>query len=116
MTFGTIISNAYRLNPDPFPQFNNKYKKLNAHFNVDEWNYLDALNETVNGHLHLPLNPGQDVKYLILPSEFSGNDKLSQIIAKKTNVVSDESNLIVKNEGSVSGVLQPVPFSGTKSQ
>ena len=103
VTFGTIISNAYRQNPKPFPQFKDKYPKLNAHFNVDEWNYLDTLNETVNGQLHLPLNPGEDVKYLILPSDFSGNDKISQRIAEKTNVVSEANDLIVKNEGSVSG-------------
>jgi hypothetical protein len=59
------------------------YKKLNSHFTDDEWNYLEALNETVNGHLHLPLNPGEDLKYLILPSDFSGYDKVSQTIAKK---------------------------------
>jgi hypothetical protein len=79
------------------------YKKLNSHFTDDEWNYLEALNETVNGHLHLPLNPGEDLKYLILPSDFSGYDKVSQTIAKKTNVVTEASHLIVKNEGSVSG-------------
>jgi hypothetical protein len=103
VTFGTIINNAYSSNPDPMPQFKNLYKKLNAHFTDVEWNYLEALNDTVNGHLHLPLNPGEDIKYLILPSDFSGYDKISQTIAKKSNVVSDASNLIVKNEGSVSG-------------
>jgi hypothetical protein len=99
VTFGTIINNAYSSNPDPKPQFKNLYKKLNSHFTDDEWNYLEALNETVNGHLHLPLNPGEDLKYLILPSDFSGYDKVSQTIAKKTNVVTEESHLIVKNEG-----------------
>ena len=83
VTFDTIINNAYSSNPDPKPQFKNFYKKLNSHFTDDEWNYLEALNETVNGHLHLPLNPGEDLKYLILPSDFSGYDKVSQTIAKK---------------------------------
>jgi hypothetical protein len=76
---------------------------LRRFFEKDEWIYLESLNESVNGHLHLPLNLGENVKYLILPCEYAGNDKISKKIAKKANVVSDESNLIVKNEGSVSG-------------
>ena len=100
LTFGTIIHNAYQQNPDPIPQFRNKFKKLNDFFTMDEWNFLDALNDAANGHLHLPLDPGE---YLILPTAFAGKDKLSQRIAKKSNVVTDSSDLIVKNEGSVSG-------------
>ena len=103
VTFGTIINNAYTYNPDPKPQFKNLYKKLNAHFTEDEWNILDNLNDAVNGHLHLPLNPGKVVKQLIVPTNFAGEEEIFQTIAKKSNVVSDASNLIVKNEGSVSG-------------
>ena len=103
LTFGTIIHNAYQQNPDPIPQFRNNFKKLNDFFTADEWNFLDALNDAANGHLHRPLNPGSSTKQLILPSDFSGEEAICQRIAKKSNVVPDASHLIVKNEGSVSG-------------
>ena len=103
VTFGTILNNAYYQNPDPLPIFKNNFKKLKLHFTDPEWNYLETLHETVNGQLHLPLDPENELKYLILPDAFSGNDKISQRIAKKSKVVSDLSHLVVKNEGSVSG-------------
>jgi len=103
LTFGTIIHNAYQQNPDPIPQFRNNFKKLNEFFTADEWDFLDALNDAANGHLHRPLNPGSSTKQLILPSDFSGEEAICQRIAKKSNVVPDASHLIVKNEGSVSG-------------
>ena len=103
LTFGTIIHNAYQQNPDPFPQFRNNFKKLNDHFTTDEWDILDDLNDAVNNHLHRPLNPGLAIKHLIVPTDFSGEDDVFRTIAKKSNVVSDTSKLIVKNEGSVSG-------------
>jgi hypothetical protein len=78
MTFGTI-NNAYWPNLDPFPQFKFKYKKLNAHFTVDEWDYLDVLHDTVNGHLHLPL-PGEDFRYLILPLDTTNCTKVKHCV------------------------------------
>ena len=103
LTFGTIIHNAYQQNPDPNPQFRNNFKKLNDFFTADEWNFLDALNDAVNGHLHRPLNPGSSTKQLILPSDFSGEEAICQRIAIKSNVVLDASHLIVKNEGVAGG-------------
>ena len=91
LTFGTIIHNVYQQNPDPNPQFRNNFKKLNDFFTADEWNFLDALNDAVNGHLHRPLNPGSITKQLILPSDFSGEEAICQRIAKKSNVVPDAS-------------------------
>lgn len=99
LTFGTILYNAYQHNPDPL---RNKFKRLNDHFTDDEWDFLDALNDAINGHLHRPLNPGSAVKHLVVPTNFLGEDALFQTIAKKSNVVSDASHLIVKNEGSIS--------------
>lgn len=103
LTFGTILGNAKNQNPDPHPQFRDRFKKLKENFTADEWAILEALHQAVNGHLHLPLDPGESVKNLILPSDFSGLDKIYKRIAVKSNVVSEESHLIVKNEGSVSG-------------
>ncbi len=101
LTFGTILHNASQHNPDPLPLFQNTFNTLNDFFTVDEWDFLDALNDAANGHLHRPLNPGSSTKLLILPSDFSGEGLICQRIAKKSNVVADSSDLIVKNEGSV---------------
>lgn len=44
-----------------------------------------------------------DVKHLIVPTEFSVcRRETFQIIAAKTNIVSDPSHLVVKIQGSVS--------------
>ena len=59
------------------------FTKLNDHFTIDEWDFLDNLNDAVNGHLHRPLYPGDNVKYIILPSDFSGNDKYLKELQKR---------------------------------
>lgn len=103
VTFGTILNNAYKHNPEPFPEFRNEFSKLKGLFTKEEWKFLDSLNETVNNQLHAALNPGSATKHLLLPSAFSGTSETCQIIAKKARIVAEASDLIVKNEGSISG-------------
>ena len=106
VTIGDIFEEAYENNPEPKPQFKNRYQRLNDFFTIPEWDLLEELNNDINPHLHqvqvLPELLGGH-KEVILPVEFSHLVLYFQQIAKKSNVVSDHLSLIVKNEGSVSG-------------
>jgi hypothetical protein len=100
ITFGTIIYCSNHQNPDPLPQFRPKFtKSLKDLFTQVEWNTLTSLHNAVNGHLHKALNPGQEVKTLILPVQFSSDGEFFQMVAERCNVVKVASNLIIKNEG-----------------
>jgi hypothetical protein len=105
VTFGHITQEAYGENPEPMPAFKNKYSRLNNFFTVHEWNTLEDLNDCVNPQLHSTLPVGTDgkTKELILPIAFSHLAPDYQRLAEKTNVVVSALDLIVKNEGSVSG-------------
>ena len=94
------------MNPEPKPEFRNRYtKKLNDFYTEKEWNILEELNDNVNPKLHEALTYGLDgkTKEVILPIEVSHFGQDFKRIAKKTNIVSEANDLIVKNEGSVSG-------------
>ena len=90
---------AYENNPEPKPQFRNMYKRLNDFFTNEEWNLLEELNNDINPHPHhaLPILCNGN-KEVILPINYSPFASLFQNIAKKSNVVSDPSSLIVKNQ------------------
>ena len=105
VTIGDIFHEASENNPEPKPEFRNTYKRrLNDFFLGDEWKVLKKLNDIVNPDLHLVLPFLLDGrKEVILPIDVSHLGPNYQRIAKKSNVVSDESLLNVKNEGSVSG-------------
>jgi hypothetical protein len=105
VTIGDVFEEAYNTNPEPKPQFLNRYKRLNDFYTTDEWNVLEDLNNTVNPKLHSELDVGIDGKtrWVVLPIQLSHMAATCQRIAKKTNVVTETSHLIVKNEGSVSG-------------
>ena len=106
ITFGHILEEAYHVNPEPKPELRNRYmKKLNDFYSAKEWNILEELNDSVNPKLHEALAYGLDgkTKEVILPIEVSHFGQVFKRIAKMTNVVSDVNDLIVKNEGSVSG-------------
>jgi hypothetical protein len=105
VTIGDVFEEAYEANPEPKPQFKNRYRRLNDFYTTDEWNILEELNDAVNPKLHSVLEVLDDghSKEVILPIEVSHLGPGYQRIAKKSNVVSDASHLIVKNEGSISG-------------
>ena len=106
ITFGDIVNEAYEVNPEPKPELRNRYtKKLNDFYTETEWNILEELNDNVNPKLHEALTYGLDgkTKEVILPIEVSHFGQDFKRIAKKTNIVSEANDLIVKNEGSVSG-------------
>jgi hypothetical protein len=106
VTFGNVICEAYETNPEPKPEFRNKVKnRLNNFFTVDEWNILEELNNCVNPEMHNVLAFLNDriSKEVILPIEFSHLGPDYQRIAEKSNIVTEASYLVVKNEGSVSG-------------
>jgi hypothetical protein len=66
-----------------------------------EWKTLKDLHIGVNGYLHKALNPGQVVKTLTLPVQFSSDGEFFQMVAERCNVVKKASDLIVKNGGSL---------------
>ncbi|KAK5666833.1 hypothetical protein QVD99_006472 [Batrachochytrium dendrobatidis] len=105
VTIDDVFEKAYEANPEPKPQFKNRYKRLNDFYTTDEWNILEELNNAVNPKLHsvLPVLFDGHSKEVILPIEVSHLGPGYQRIAEKSNVVSDASYLIVKNEGGVSG-------------
>ncbi|EGF76704.1 hypothetical protein BATDEDRAFT_28307 [Batrachochytrium dendrobatidis JAM81] len=105
VTIDDVFEKAYEANPEPKPQFKNRYKRLNDFYTTDEWNILEELNNAVNPKLHsvLPVLFDGHFKEVILPIEVSHLGPGYQRIAEKSNVVSDASYLIVKNEGGVSG-------------
>ncbi len=107
VTIGDVFEEAYNTNPEPKPQFLNRYKRLNDFYTTDEWNVLEDLNNTVNPKLHSELDVGIDGKtrVVVLPIQLSHMAATCQRIAKKTSVVTETSHLIVKNEGSVSIIL-----------
>ncbi|KAK6092411.1 hypothetical protein MT418_007353 [Batrachochytrium dendrobatidis] len=101
VTIDDVFEKAYEANPEPKPQFKNRYKRLNDFYTTDEWNILEELNNAVNPKLHsvLPVLFDGHFKEVILPIEVSHLGPGYQRIAEKSNVVSDASYLIVKNEG-----------------
>ena len=105
VTIGDIFEEAYDSNPEPKVQFRNRYPRLNDLYTTDEWNVLEDLNNTVDPKLHsvLPVLFYGVSKEVIVPIELSHLGPDIQRIAEKSNVVTEASHLIVKNEGSVSG-------------
>jgi hypothetical protein len=105
VTIGDVFEEAYNTNPEPKPQFLNRYKRLNDFYTTDEWNLLEELNSDVNPHLHqaLPVLLDGLSKEVILLINYNHLASSFQKIAKKANVVTEASQLIVKNESSVSG-------------
>ena len=105
VTIGDVFEEAYQNNPEPKPQFSNLYKPLAKFFNTDEWDLLEGLNVDVNPQLHqvLPTQNDGVTKEVILPINYSHLATVFQRIAKRSNVVKEVRDLIVKNEGSVSG-------------
>ena len=105
VTIGDIFEEAYDSNPEPKVQFRNRYPRLNDLYTTYEWNVLEDLNNTVNPKLHsvLPVLFDGVSKEVIVPIESSHLGPDIQRIAEKSNVVTEASHLIVKNEGSVSG-------------
>ena len=94
-TFADILYNKSR-NPTPIhPHTTPLFQMLSKY----QWKILYHLNEMVNGHLHLELEEVNGQKQVVLPMEFNHLSNQIKEIAKITNVVCDESNLIVKNEG-----------------
>ena len=102
-TFGDILWNSWR-NPQPAPKLPNLLE-IGRYFTNQEWTFLEDLNNTVNPALHSELDLGIDgrTREVVLPIQLSHLAATCQRIAKKANVVSTELQLIVKNEGSVSG-------------
>ena len=99
-TFGDIIWNKRR---NPPPKLSNHTIPLKEMLTEKQWNLLIELNKEVNGHLHFPLSDVNGTKTVILPLSLSHLSADFQAIAKQTKVVTKESDLIVKSEGSVSG-------------
>jgi hypothetical protein len=102
-TFGDIIWNSWRT-PKPIPKLSN-LPDLKKYFTHQEWIFLEDLNNIVNPALHSELDFGIDgkSKEVILPIQISHLKATCQRIAQKAKVVGDVNDLIVKNEGSVSG-------------
>jgi hypothetical protein len=102
-TFGDILWNSWRT-PQPAPKLPN-LPELGRYFTNQEWTFLEDLNNTVNPALHSELDVGIDGKTreVVLPIQLSHLAATCQRIAKKAKVVNEVSDLIVKNEGSVSG-------------
>jgi hypothetical protein len=98
-TFGDILWNKSR-NPQPKSPHS---KPLHQMFLKNQWQLLYNLNEAVNGHLHMELETVNGSKCVILPIEFSHLSNDVKAIALKSQVVANESDLVVKSEGSVSG-------------
>lgn len=105
VTIGDVLGEAYETNPEPKSPFKSRYKRLNDFYTIDEWNILEELNTAVTPKLHSVLEVLLDghSKEAILPIEVSHLGPGYQRIEKKSNVVSDASHLIVKNEDSISG-------------
>jgi hypothetical protein len=105
VTIGDIFEEAYDTNPEPKLHFKNSYPRLNDFYTAEEWNILEELNRDVNPHLHqaLPVLLDGLSKEVILLINYNHLASYFQTIAKKSNVVTEASQLIVKNEGSVSG-------------
>jgi hypothetical protein len=102
-TFGDILWNSWRT-PQPAPKLPN-LPELGRYFTNQEWSFLEDLNNTVNPALHSELDVGIDGKTreVVLPIQLSHLAATCQRIGKKAKVVNEVSDLIVKNEGSVSG-------------
>jgi hypothetical protein len=102
-TFGDIIWNSWRT-PKPIPKLSN-LPDLKNYFTNQEWIFLEDLNNIVNPALHSELDLGIDgkSKEVILPIQISHLKATCQRIALKAKLVGDVNDLIVKNEGSVSG-------------
>ena len=102
-TFGDILWNSWRT-PQPAPKLP-YLPEVGRFFTNQEWTFLEDLNNTVNPVLHSELDVGIDGKTreVVLPIQLSYLAATCQRIAKKAKVVNEVSDLIVKNEGSVSG-------------
>ena len=99
-TFGDILWNSWRT-PQPAPKLPN-LPELGRYFANQEWTFLEDLNKTVHPTLHSELDVGIDGKTREV-IQLSHLAATCQRIAKKAKVVNELSDLIVKNEGSVSG-------------
>jgi hypothetical protein len=94
----------YKYYSQPAPKLPN-LPELGRYFTNQEWTFLEDLNNTVNPALHSELDVGIDGKprEVVLPIQLSHLAATCQRIGKKAKVVNEVSDLIVKNEGSVSG-------------
>ena len=97
-TFGDILWNSWRT-PQPAPKLPN-LPEIGRYFTNQEWTFLEDLNNTVNPALHSELDFGIDgeTREVVLPIQLSHLAATCQRRAKKSNVVSTELQLIVKNE------------------
>lgn len=84
VTIGDVFEEAYEANPEPKPQFKNRYNRLNDFYTTDEWNILEELNNAVNPKLRSVLEVLFDghSKKVILPIEVSHLGPGYQRIAK----------------------------------
>lgn len=101
VTFVDVIS-AYENNPEPKPEYRDKYPRLQDFYTEHEWSILEGLDKLVNPRqLELAVGDGYSKK-VILPIEVCHYGPYFQRIALKSHVVSELSHCIVKNEGSSS--------------
>lgn len=97
VTIGDIFEEAYENNPEPKAKFRNLFKRLDDFYTTEEWNLLEALDNDINPHLHKGLPELLDgCKEVILPVDYGHFGPDFQRIAKKSNVVSDAKDLIVR--------------------
>jgi hypothetical protein len=109
VTIKDIINEAYNVDPLPKEEYRNEYKcTLNNFYSDNEWDVIEMLDNQVNPQLHVPLDTDADgeSKHLIVPQNMNQFKNYFKRIAKKTNVVRDESKLDVKDEASISGDSQ----------
>jgi hypothetical protein len=101
ITFADILREMWETNPEPKPEFRDRHtKRLKEVFEDVEWSVLTGLNDTINPAFPVELIPGKDgvSKEIMLPLPLSGHGPAFQRIAKKTNIVSELSHLVIKKE------------------